>query len=182
MEIRFSLEGGGEFICREEAARWVIRIVRSNDGKGLYKAWLLGNSGSFPLGTLIPDGNGLTLTRTLLKEDLAKAGCLPPVGGRVELAIPFGDSDTPAGWIRENYPARLLRWDPILTRAAEEARAALLCRKGTGFLLALPWGNQDPFPLVPLFCFAKAQSLGGNNYAVFLFTSEGKPLFPVENS
>lgn len=182
MELRYFLEGGGVLICREEAARWVIRIGRPNDGKGLYKAWLLGGSGSFPLGTLIPDGNSLTLTRTLSKDDLAKAGCLPPAGGRVELTVPFGVSDTPPGWIRENYPARLLRYDPILTRAAQEVHAALISWKGTCFLLALPWNTLDPFPLVPLFCLARTQSMGGNSYAVFFFTSEGKPLLPADNS
>ncbi|MPM11514.1 hypothetical protein SDC9_57860 [bioreactor metagenome] len=100
----------------------------------------------------------------------------------MELTVPFGVSDTPPGWIKENYPARLLRYDPIITRAAQEVHAALLSWKGTCFLLALPWSTLDPFPLVPLFCLARTQNMGGNNYAVFFFTSEGAPLLPADNS
>jgi len=44
-----------------------------------------------------------------------------------------------------------------------------------GFQLAWPWDPEAPFPLPPVFCFARVQSLGDRPYLVFQFQPGGIP-------
>ncbi len=46
-----------------------------------------------------------------------------------------------------------------------------------GFRIALPWDPNQPFPLPPLFCFARLQTIGKNLYLVFSFDGREWPLF-----
>ena len=47
-----------------------------------------------------------------------------------------------------------------------------------GRQLALPYQADRPFPMVPLFCFAQIQTIGGQSYAVYRFDKEEHPIFP----
>ena len=49
-----------------------------------------------------------------------------------------------------------------------------LQKKGC-FQLAWPWDPEAPFPLPPVFCFARVQSLGDRPYLVFQFQPGGIP-------
>ena len=77
----------------------------------------------------------------------------------------------------EGAPARLLG-EPLLARCAQPLRGVLLHRRESGFSLAVPWQAGEEFPLPPLFCFARAERLGGSAYAVFSFTRRGCPVPP----
>ena len=54
----------------------------------------------------------------------------------------------------------------------------LLRREEDGFSLALPFRTDRRFPLTPLFCFAKVESLGEEHYAIFCFNRCGCPRPP----
>lgn len=182
METRFQTAAGrGQVEIREEEGRVRVRAELADDRRGLYKAWLLGRGGRFPLGALLPEGKTLALTRTLSRAELERRGFWPVRGAAVELAFSPGawgqEWDTPRGWRREENPWKLLG-EPLLRQSARDLRGALLRREERGFQLAVPWREGRPFPLTPLFCFARIVPLGGAMYAVFAFSGGGCPVLP----
>ena len=42
---------------------------------------------------------------------------------------------------------------------------------------AAPYDPARPFPLPSLFCFARIRRIGGQDYAVFAFDAQGRPVF-----
>ncbi|NLF35298.1 MAG: hypothetical protein GX585_04960, partial [Clostridiales bacterium] len=116
--------------------------------------------------------------RVLSASELARQGCLPPVGGEIKLTFSFGPDALPKGWSREGSLARLFPKDPLLARTAEQVGAALIRRGKRRFQLAVPWDVRAPFPLHPLFCLAKTETLNGADYLVFSFDAAGTPLSP----
>lgn len=175
MDRQFSLmDGQGWLTLREEGPRVCFRAELPDDGRGLYKAYLTGpGGGRVLLGTLIPEGGALRLTRTLSAGELARRGVWPPEGAQAELAFPAA----PAGWTREERPARLMG-ERMLARCAEGLRGVLLRRRKGDFSLAVPWEAGREFPLTPLFCFARVERLAGKDYAVFRFSARGCPKMP----
>ncbi len=175
MEERFSLaDGQGWLEVREEGprARFQARLC---GGAGLYKVHLEGPEGSALLGTLIPEGGALCLRRIVSLSELRRRGAWPPCGAWVEPVYPPEEGGgVPEGWVREGAPARLLG-EPLLARAAGEARGVLLRRRPEGFQLAVPYRPDRAFSLTPLFCFARIERLGERDYAVFCFDRCGCP-------
>ena len=59
---------------REDGPRVHTEARRQNDGQGLYKVWLRGGGkGRLLLGTLVPEGGELVLSRTLSRRTLEDA-------------------------------------------------------------------------------------------------------------
>ena len=91
MEQRMEMAGGGTLLLRQEGPRVRLEAERPADGKGLYKVWLHGDrGGKLLLGTLVPEGGCLRLSRTLSVGELERAGCWP--GFRVEAPLAFAFS------------------------------------------------------------------------------------------
>ena len=184
-EIRIPLKRPvGEVQIREEGLQAAISARAADDGAGLYKLHLLGEGGSLLLGTLIPENGALRLRRTLPLDQLRRRGLWPPTGAEVRLAYAFGQEagrpePPPAGWAREDHPARLMG-ERLLKECAAPLKGGLTKREGEGFVLALPWEPGGAFPLTPLFCFASAERMDGRGYAVFRFTARGCPRLPEQ--
>ena len=168
------LEGGGTLALRQEGGRVRLEARRPQDGRGLYTVRLLGPRGDgLLLGTLAPEGEELTLRRTLPLGELERAGCWPPSGARAELAFSFAG---PRCWYCEGRPGRLVA-DPILRQALG---APMLCsREGEGFSLAAPFRTDAPVPLSPLFCLARVERVEGRPHLVWTFDGAGRPLPPA---
>ena len=169
----------GTVQVREEGLQAVISARAADDGGGLYKLHLLGRGGSLLLGTMLPEGGVLRLRRTIPVDQLRRQGMWPPTGAEIRLAYAFGqqtgeEARPPAGWTREEHPARLMG-ERLLKECAAPLKGGLLKREGEGFVLALPWEPGGVFPMTPLFCFASAERMDGRGYAVFRFTARGCP-------
>ncbi len=174
MEKRFPLAGGrGWLAVREEGGRVRCEARMPDDGRGLYKGWLTGASGRALLGTFVPGDGGLALARTLSLDELKRQGAWPPEEGTAELAFSFdGRAVQPPGWTRDPSPGRLLG-EPLLAAAAPGP--ALLRREAEGFSLAYRYRPDRPFPLTPLFCFARLEEMEGELYLCFPFRKGGCP-------
>lgn len=152
-------------------------MTAENDGSGLYQGWVRGESGQMlTLGTLLPEEGRLLLRRNLPLEQLIRTGCWPIAACGLRLLHSFtGGHELPKGWHKEAEPARLFPQDPFLCTQMKHLSGALLCNSREGFSLAFPYKAREPFPLVPLFCFARIRTLGNGQYITFPFDSEGKP-------
>lgn len=75
-------------------------------------------------------------------------------------------------WAR---PGELPWPDALLRRVYCDSRGAFYRPDADGFLLAYPLSCRAPFPLPPLFCFARAECLGQRGWWVFAFDSAGRP-------
>ena len=174
METRWTLEGGGELSCREEDGRLRFRALCPAAEDGLYKVWLLGgNGGRVLLGTLVPEGGGQTLTRTLFRGELIRAGCWPLTGARRAMAFSFqAGSD---GW-RPLKEGDVHTEDPVLRECLSRGEGLLFRRWGEGFQLAQPLGAGRPVALAPLFCLARAVREGERPLLVWSFDRRGWPV------
>ena len=157
-------KGQGVFTVLETSAE------RREDG--LYKVLLRGRGGGeMSLGTLVPEGGALRLCRRLPSGTLEASGCWPPVEVRAVRTFSFeGDGE----W-EEAGPLPPLLSDPVIRRAAEEVKGALLRRRRDGMELAVPFSPREPFPLVPLICLGRLQRIGGRRYLVFSLDGRGAP-------
>ena len=183
MEERYDLASGrGWLSVREEGARVICRAELENDRRGLYKVYLLRGERRLLLGTMMPEGRKLGLSRTFNMDELRRRQLWPPTGGAAELsyAAPkagMGELPLPAGWSREVYPGRLLR-DDLLAHSLANQPGVLKRKTEEGFQLALPYAPGRPFGMTPLFCFAQPANLAGRDYMIFSFNSRGGPVFP----
>ena len=176
MERRFSLlDGRGWLKVREEGGRAACEAVLPDQGRGLYKCWLLGPSGRYLLGPFLPEGGELRLSRAPETAALARQGAWPPLGGEAVLTSPARrpPAAPPPGWTWEPCPAALLG-EPLLRTAVKEG-GALLRREGEGFSLAWPFRPDEPFRLTPMFCFARVEGLAGTPHLVIPFRPGGCP-------
>ena len=169
--MEFTPAGGGRLTVETEGTRARILLTRPDDGRGLYKAVLLGEGGGeYPLGTLTPEEGCLRLSRRLAVSALEQAGCWPVAGGRVALAFPF----TGGVWVREEHPERLTG-DHVLRRVLA-GRTMLLRRRSDGFTLAARFDPCDPYPVPPLFCLGRVERLADGTYVLFDFNRDGIPI------
>lgn len=173
MEQQWNMEGGGTLELRRDGAWAWLDARRAMDRKGLYKVWLRGGPGGrMLLGTLVPEKEGLRLTRRLLVSELERSGCWPLEGAQAVRAYSF---DERAGWQREMDPARWIA-DPLLR---SRLNGTFLSREtGEGRQLAVPFSCGAPIPLEPLFCFARLECIGGRQHLVWSFDRSGAPLPP----
>lgn len=97
---------------------------------------------------------------------------------------PYSQSSAPAG--SPPYTAPGPEWsrggdlpwsDALLRRVYCDSRGAFIRQDGDGFSLAYPLSCRSPFPLPPLFCFARVECLGSRGWWVFSFDKKGLPRF-----
>ena len=173
------MEGGGTLLLREDGPRIRFEAVRPDDGQGLYKAWVLGEEGELLLGTLIPEGDGLRLTRTVSRSALERAGCWPVTGGRAVLCFPVpGQGERGSAWAPEPNPGRLCR-DALLRESLWGQPGFCSRSQGELRLLSAPLRSGQPFPLPILFCLAKVELREGRPWLVWSFDREGNPVPPA---
>lgn len=177
MVEKIMLEGGGTLSLREDGPRVHTEARRQNDGQGLYKVWLRGGGkGRLLLGTLVPEGGELVLSRTLSRRTLEDAGCWP-VGGREgcdglsfyrgeRRRVVLGGGALEAG-VRPSAGAGGPELGAPAGAAGQGGGAA-------GRLLP----RRRQFPLVPLFCFGTVGQIRGREYVIFLFDRQGTPKMP----
>lgn len=167
-------EGGVTVRLREEGGRVSFRCRRAADNRGIYKVWLRGGGGELLLGTLAPEGDGLTLTKTLAIAQLQRCGCWPVRGAVCRLSWMF-----PAGqqgnWRWEEHPEKLV--DAETARVGEWS-PMLLHRDEDGIELAVPLSRKHPLSLSALICLARAGKIGGELCLIWRFDRMGHPLFP----
>lgn len=167
-----------DYEVEEQGGKATLRLSCPNDGKGLYKAYVLGPSGRCLLGTMTPDRTRLCLTKTLGVDALRQRGCWPVRGVERELSFPFQPPGAPLpGWCP---PPQGLPWaEDALRNAFERTRCPLYrAEPGGGFTLAYPYAPERPFPLPALFCLARTACLQGRVYLLFSFDSAGRPTLP----
>lgn len=159
---------------REDGPRITITAERRDDKSGLYKAFLHGQGGTYPLGTMIPEGGVLKARRTVSADELRRHGAWPCSGVTARLAYSFQEERTPEGWEWAEGPGELFR-DPELRRGASRLGRVLMRREGGHVTLACPYRADKEFPFTQVFCFSRLQRIGEGTFCVFSFDEQGWP-------
>lgn len=181
MEWTYPLEGRrGAVTVRAEGARAGVRVRLADDGLGLYKVWLLGKGGAFPLGTLLPEGGELHLERSIPVSTLEERGFWPPAGAEVRRTFTFGEAKKhpergPLGF-EAARPDRVLG-DPVL-RGCGEGTTLWARRTGEQTLLLMPFRTDGPLPLVPAFCLMGVVEREGRRWLTLRLDGRGWPILP----
>ena len=181
MERCISLAGGGRLVYKDMGMQIQIEMVRPDDRSGLYKAWMFGPNGRMLLGTMMPEGGRLCLRRMISRRTLEMNGCYPPCGGEAVMAFLFqgGQASDTDGWEWEEQPAKRLS-DPLLCECARKWGKFRYKPCTQGFCLAAPVKTQCEFPLIPIFCLGRLETICGNPHIVWIFDEHGTPIFPPE--
>lgn len=144
----------------EQGPRAVVEVWRTDERDGLYKAYLTAAGQECLLGTLAPEGGRLYLRRVLSIDSLKRQGLWPVQGVEERLVCSFQSSGQPFHWS-----------DPVLRRSANKLPDHQIKRVGDGFLLSFAFNPHAPFPLTPVFCFARVEK----GKVFFSFHENGMP-------
>lgn len=146
-------------------------------GAGLCKLWLVRGERRLLLGTPAPEGDGLTLDRTLSRSLLESQGVYPPQRVEVTGARTPGPEAGHAGdWCPAEQRMPSLG-DPLLRQ--------LFCQGGwrwrpwaRGTEFCHGWAEGTPFPAVPLFCLASITGEGHKIQVHVYLDRAGNPCLP----
>ena len=142
----------GELVTEQEALYTWFEARCRPPGEGLWCGWAVGDLGELRLGILEPRGDQASIRRRPAR--LSEPGEWKSPARPEDL---FGSS-----WLKAQ-----LRAIP----------GALIRAEGGRQYAALPYDPARPFPLERLFCFARVRRIGGRDYAVFAFDTQGRPVF-----
>lgn len=156
---------------RESLYTWFTARCRLPE-EGLWCAWAVGEGGELRLGVLEPVGERGEIRRRFSGQMTAPLGRLR----RGELR-PAGERGGPK-WEAAESPEKLFR-TPWLRQRLQGVPGVLTWREGEERRgLALPYDPKRPFPLEPLFCFARLRCLEEGRYVVYLFDGREWPVLP----
>lgn len=162
-----------EQIVQEQNGKITVNIKRPMDRRGLFRAYAVGPGGQrCLLGALTPQGDSLTLRRTLSADVLKQRGCYPIASVDTVLAHSF--SPAPAS-PRPSFS------DDILSAAFSRAPGGRCQTDADGFTLTFPYDPASPFPMPPIFCFASFVCREHRFYIRYTFDKEGNPRLPAYN-
>lgn len=124
--------------------------------------------GSSPAETATPEkGDILWQLKTFLKD----TSSLPSddveesnVAAAHESAAPTTGST--GGWVPIAHPGNLFA-DPDVREASAGVYGALTQEQDGLVLLAVPVAQDEPFPMMPVFCFGSSGQIGGREYIIF---------------
>ena len=109
--------------------------------------------------------------------------CAWVVGDRGELRLGVLEPEGKQGTIRRRFSGRLtaplgrLLRGEIRPAVAKGAQGARTRQAGELRYLALPYDPAKPFPLTTLFCFARLRRIGGEDFVVYAFDGQDRPVF-----
>lgn len=176
MEERLPLYQNGTpagLLLRREEGLHTVFTADCPDGSGVRKVWLRSRSGAeLLLGTLAPEGGRWRLTRRVARSGLERQGLTGEVWG--ELVSGGGQPQTCTPHVPQQRPQGipLCPKDPVIAAALKAAPRGRWQREGAGWRLTFPWQVGQPFPLLPLFCFARV----GRCEVWFLLGEQGYPI------
>ena len=159
----------GEMTMRQDGQETVFFCRSSLPGEGLWSLWAVGEAGELRLGLPRTQGNCAVL------EKRFSARMTAPVGKVLR------------GELRSPRQTPQLRWvkvkeggcfhTPWLARQLRSWPGALWCAAGKERMIAVPYEPKQPFPLMPMFCFASLQCIDARTYLVVRLNEEEWPIF-----
>ncbi len=165
------LDGGpaGELAAEQEGL-YTCFSARCPLPDGLWCAWAVGDRGELRLGVLEPEGTQGAIRRRFSRQLTAPLGRL--LRGEVRQA---GAKEAEI-WESAPAPDQLFRasW---LRQRLKGAQGARVRQAGKKRYLALPYDRGRPFPLTTLFCFARLRKIGEEDYVVYAFDDQDRPVF-----
>ena len=183
MEERLPLyQNGGQagVLLRREEGLHTVFAADCPGGAGVRKVWLRGEGGaSLLLGTLTPENGRWRLTRRVARSSLERQGLAGAVWGE---GLPGEQTPQSPQNQRPPEPPKprdrmpITPKDPVIAGALSGETRGRWQREGAAWRLTLPWQVGQPFPLIPLFCFARV----GRGEVSFLLGEQGYPVFQEE--
>ena len=173
----------GAVTISEKGLTTVFEAASDFYGDGVYKLFAASESSVSPVGVMMPRDGGLTMTRSFTKAALSALNITPDTrfflakSGELPLPAPnpqpheehVAPPDPPlpsGGWSPIKDPSVLFS-DPDIATACKSARGTLVKTADSATLLAVPVKNDEPFPMMPVFCFGEPETIDGGEYLIF---------------
>ncbi len=137
-------------------------------GPAFLRAYLVGEQGEMLLGVLAPEGGAYSIRRRLSRRETSDLGKLLRCDARREGERAWERVPAPEGLLKSPWLSHMLQGvSGVLTQQGKERR-----------LVAIPYDSAKPFPLAPLFCFAKICRIEGTLHVVYAFDAQEQPTMP----
>lgn len=169
----------GSLTVAREGLMYSFRALCRADPPDVFRLYCGETDRVVSVGVPVPEGNALVLRRSFSDRTLGDMGLrridrcfLSPCNGAPPQASSPSSAKAEPDPPKENpwHPARdlsLLFLDPELKRACAGVRSGFL-RTEDGFVYAaIPISPDEPFPLMPVFCFGRSDFLSGKEYLIF---------------
>ena len=153
----------GQLRVERQGLRTVFRTRLP--AEGLRKLRLCGEGSDYLLGTLVPDGDGLTLERTVSNALLREKGVEDCQRAELERIVP--PSASPEQWQPVDR-LDLPEMEEELLRAVRGIPGGVWRREGRFVRVCCPWQVGQRMPCMPLFCFAVWSGRRGGSLSWFL--------------
>lgn len=156
----------GELTVRAEGLYTVFE-VSAPLRDGLWCVWAVGRDSALRIGIPEPMDGRLRLCRRFSRQLTAPAG--PLLRGELR----------PLAEEREQWsPLKPSALPAPLWQKLQGLRGVLSCQRDGLWLVAVPRNDGAPFPLEPMFCFARSRRVRGRMCWVFAFDETGCPRLP----
>ncbi|MBQ8389850.1 MAG: hypothetical protein IJX52_02585 [Oscillibacter sp.] len=160
----------GELTVRPEGEDTWFDVRCRLPEQDLWCIWAVGKEGTLRLGCPEQQSGEVRLSRRFSRRMTAPLGRLSH--GELRRAA----QQKKDGWERVQSPEQLFR-SPWLRKALQGRQGVLTRVQGKRRLVALPFSAEQPFPLAPLFCFARMTAIREGTYLVFAFGEGEAPVF-----
>ena len=163
----------GELLIQQGTTETMFRARCHLTENELWNIWVVGETGEFRLGLLTRVGSEFVFEKRfsrrmtdhlgrLLYGELRTTDYCKQNECRLQWK-PLGQTSCiHTAWMRR----QLYSWPGILSACAGEGR-----------WIAVPYAVEQPFPLMPVFCFAQMQIIAGHAYLVVRFDGREQPRF-----
>ena len=160
----------GELLVCEEAGETRFALCCKLPQEKLWSLWVVGVCGELRLGCLVWDGGEAVLEKRFSHRLTHPLGRL--LYAELRSACLQAEEGTRWRPIAEMQPFRTA-W---IRRQIQACLGVLCCQGREGRAVAVPYLPEKPFPLMPMFCFVRLQTIGGRPYLVLHLDAEEQPV------
>lgn len=161
--------GVGELRVRREAEETLFCLQCELPSGKLWSVWLVGSAGELRLGIPLVEGKNLVLEKRFSHR------MTDPLG-----QLLYGE-------LRSSCEQKKVDWKPVgngarfrtawIQKQLQMWSGVLYCPGEDGCAIAVPYVPEKPFPLMPMFCFVRLQTIRDRPYLVLRLDAEEHPIF-----
>ena len=167
----------GTLSAQRQGLRTLFHVRCPKWGDGVYKIWLQGEREALLLGTLIPEGEHVTLERSISNAMLREKGLEHCTAARVvtEGACEMEPTEGTSSEWRSTQTLALPALGEELARQVRGLKGGRWRKIDGGIAITCTWVIGQPMPCMPLCCFASWSPERGGTLA-WMLDETGKPL------
>ncbi len=170
--VMFEGESIGEAYVNDDGIRVKFDMQCKIVDEKIYRLYCIQGRAAAPIGIAVPERGRLRLKKTVSKKELTYRGITEIDGFELRAAssVPSAEKqmkESSDGVWRRITDASHLFEDKDIAEACRNLPSALAMKSGGAEYLAISASPEQPFPMMPVFCFGEERYINGRSYIVF---------------